>query len=123
MGQRTEHAGGAIMDSAIRRGRREEVLIITGNVADNFQLATGMPPVIVFGASAVRDVLMPADNALLKGLTFTLMSNSSTTTGVLTLKTSGDAALTPAVTIVQNGSVEMIHLGGTGNLGWRRKAQ
>ena len=92
---------------------------IVGNIADNFPLNADMPPVIMLGASAVRDVLMPANDASIHGLCLTIMSNSTTTTGVLTLKTSADAALSPAVTIPQNASVEMIYVHG---VGWRKKA-
>lgn len=120
MASRTEVEGTSIANTAIRRRRIEEVMIITGNIADNFQISDNMPPVIVLGASAARDVLMPAATSKNHGLCFTLISNSTTTTGVLTLKTSADAALSPAVTIAQNLSVEMIYLHG---IGWRKKAQ
>jgi len=120
MGQRTEHVGAAIMDAPIRYRRIEEILYLAGNVADNFPIVKDMPPVIVLGASAVRDILMPAATSANQGLCFTIISNSSTTTGVLTLKTSADAALTPAVTITQNSSVEMIYIH---QIGWRKKAQ
>lgn len=111
---------GALVNTPIRRGRREEIMEIIGNIADNFALSADMPPTIVIGASAVRDVLMPPDATTPKGTILTIISNSITTTGVLTLKTSADAALTPAVTIAQFATVEMIHLGGTGGRGWRR---
>ena len=121
MGTRSEHISGAVADATIRRGRKEAVLYLAGNVADNFALSADMPPVIVLGASAARDILMPANAAANDGLCMTIISNSSTTTGVLTLKTSADAALSPAVTIAQNLSVEMIYIAGIP--GWRKKAQ
>lgn len=120
MGSRTEQFDSAVANVAIRRRRIEEILLITGNVADNFPIVDTMPPVIVLGASAARDILMPAATARNHGLCFTLISNSSTTTGVLTLKTSADAALSPAVTIAQSLSVEMIYIH---SIGWRKKAQ
>jgi hypothetical protein len=120
MGTRSELIDGVIANSPIRRGRKEEILVIAGNVTDNFPITKDMPPVIVLGASAVRDILMPAATSSIHGLCFTLISNSSTTTGVLTVKTSADAALSPAVTITQNLSVELIYIHGTG---WRKKAQ
>jgi len=120
MAQRTETADAALINCKIRRKRFEQVMRLVGNIADNFVLTADMPPVIVLGASAARDVLMPANDAANDGLCFTLLSNSTTTTGVLTLKTSADAALAPAVTIAQNLSVEMIYIDG---IGWRKKAQ
>lgn len=120
MGARTELLDTAIANCPIRRGRKEQVLEIFGNVTDNFPLTADMPPVILVGSSAARDILMPANAAANQGLCFTIISKSSTTTGVLTLKDSGDSALSPAVTIAQNLSVEMIYLHGTG---WRKKAQ
>lgn len=120
MGTRSEHIGSSLADVSIRRGRYENPMVITGNIADNFPITKDFPPVIVLGASAARDILMPAPTSSINGLCFTILSNSSTTTGVLTLKTSSDSALSPAVTIAQNGSVEMIYIHGTG---WRRKAQ
>lgn len=120
MASRTEVADTALSNTRIRRRRVEEILLITGNVADNFPIVDTMPPVIVLGASAVRDILMPAATARNHGLVFTILSNSSTTTGVLTLKDSADQALSPAVTIAQALSVEMIYIH---SIGWRRKAQ
>lgn len=120
MGTRSELIDAATERVKIRTGRYESVMIITGNVADNFPLNKDMPPVIVLGASAARDILMPAATSAIDGLVLTLISNSTTTTGVLTLKTSADVALSPAVTITQNLSVEMIYIHG---IGWRKKAQ
>lgn len=120
MGTRSEHISGNMAEVSIRRGRYENPMIITGNIADNFPITKDFPPVIVLGASAARDILMPAPTASINGLCFTLISNSTTTTGVLTIKTSGDQALSPAVTIAQNLSAELIYLHG---IGWRKKAQ
>lgn len=120
MGTRSELIDGVIANSPIRRMRKEQMLVISGNVSDNFAMDADMPPVLVCGASAARDILMPANSADINGLCFTIISTSSTTTGVLTLKTSADAALSPAVTIAQNLSVEMIYIHG---VGWRKKAQ
>lgn len=120
MGTHTEHIDSAQSNVRIRRRRVEEILYIPGNTADNFPLSADMPPVIVLGAATAIDVLMPAATVANQGLCFTILSNSSTTTGVITLKTSADAALTPAVTIAQNASVEMIYVH---QIGWRKKAQ
>ena len=120
MGARTELLDTGIANCTIRRQRKEGIMRIVGNVADNFPVPANAPPVIVLGASAARDILMPAATSANDGLTFTFISNSSTTTGVLTLKDSADSALSPAVTIGQNLSVEMIYIHG---VGWRKKAQ
>lgn len=102
-----------------RSGRYEEIMVITGNIADNFPLPRTAPPTIVLGASAVRDILLPAAAADMDGLIFTLISNSTATTGVLTLKTSADAALVPAVTIAQGASVQVQYVHG---IGWKRRS-
>lgn len=120
MAGRTELYDAHLSNCKIRSKRAEGVLRIVGNIADNFPITADMPPVLAIGASAARDVLMPANDENNDGLCFTIVSTSSTTTGVLTLKTSADAALSPAVTVAQNLSVEMIYIH---NVGWRKKAQ
>lgn len=120
MASRTPQADADLYNCKIIAKRKEGVLRVVGNIADNFPITADMPPVLAIGASAVRDVLMPANDVENDGLTFTIISTSSTTTGVLTLKTSADAALSPVVSIAQNLSVEMIYLHG---IGWRKKAQ
>ena len=120
MSQHSEITNAPLSNCPIRTGRKEEIMFIPGNVADNFQVAAGMPPVIVLGASAARDILMPAATTGNHGLCFTFISSSTTTTGVLTFKDSADQALSPAVSIAQNLSVELIYIHG---VGWRKKAQ
>src|SRR5262245_1238527 len=117
MPSRTEIEGAHIMNSPIRRQKRDVTLTLVGNIADNFPITTQFPPVIVLGASAARDILMPANDIANDGLRFLFISNSSTTTGVLTLKTSADQALSPAVTIVQSASQEMVYVHG---VGWKK---
>jgi hypothetical protein len=119
MSQHSEIDGAALMDSKWRRGRKDDLLVVSSAIADNFPLAVTMPPTIALFAAAARDVLMPAD-ADSKGLRLTIINLSVTAAAVITLKTSADAALTPAVTVPINGAVTMIHLGGTGTTGWRR---
>lgn len=92
------------------RKRREAVTVLTGNIADNFPVPADATPVLVLGASAARDILLPANAEENDGLIFTFISNSSTTTGVLTFKTSADAALSPAVTLVQNAMKSFIYI-------------
>lgn len=120
MASRSNIVQADLYDVTIRAKRKEAVMRIVGNVADNFAVSAEMPPVIVLGASAARDILMPAAAAANDGLTMTFLSNSSTTTGVLTFKDSADSALSPAVTVAQNLSVELIYIHG---IGWRKKAQ
>lgn len=117
---RSELIDTALANCAIRRRRVEQTMKIVGNVTDNFPVTADMPPVIVCGASAARDILMPAATSRNDGLCFTFISNSSTTTGVLTFKDSADQALSPAVSIAQSLSVELIYIHG---IGWRKKAQ
>jgi hypothetical protein len=117
---RSELRGTALMDSAWRRGKKHEVMVVSSAIADNFALSADMPPTVALFASAARDVLMPADSADIKGLRMTIHNLSVTAAAVLTLKTSADAALTPAVTVAINASVTMEHLGGTGTTGWRK---
>lgn len=100
----------------------DDCLVITTAIADNFPLDAEMPPTIALFASAARDVLMPADSVDIKGLKMTIINLSVTAAAVLTLKTSVDAALTPAVTVGINAAVQMEHLGGTGTTGWRQVA-
>lgn len=118
MGQHSEIIGAVLADTKWRRGRFEEVYNVPGNIADNFPLAQTMPSTILIGATAARDVLMPAAAASMHGMILTITSKSSVTTGVLTLKTSTDAALSPAVSMVQFASVEMQYFHG---IGWRKK--
>ena len=118
MGSRSEVIGTALADTRQRRGLTWEVMVQTG-VADNFALDEDMPPVLALsGPTGGGDVLMPADSAALKGRMLTIINIA--TVGTLTLKTSADAALTPAVAVTVNNSATMIHLGGTGLQGWRR---
>ena len=120
MGSRSDVIDATLAGTRIRRKRIEETLVIPGNIAANFQLSAEMPPVIMLGASAARTIRMPTGSEAINGLCLTLMSNSTTTTGVLTLNTSTGAALSPAVTITQALSAELIYIHG---VGWRKKAQ
>lgn len=121
MGSRSEVGGAALWDTKQRRGMKLDYFVApfaaNSSIADNYPLAMTMPPLIVLGASAARDVLMPANDAAYDGLLLTIMSNSINTTGVLTLKTSADAALSPAVTLVQFAAKTMVYLHG---IGWRQ---
>lgn len=70
--------------------------------ADNYPITVEHPPVIYIDpAAAARDVLLPAIDGNSKGLTFVIFNTSDNATGAedITLKTSADAALVPAVVI------------------------
>lgn len=102
-----------------RRKKCDEVLVVGSAIADNYALSADMPPVVALLAGAARDVLMPSDATTPRGMRMTIINLGVTTGATITLKTSADAALTPAVTIGINASQEMVHLGGTGTQGWR----
>lgn len=97
-----------LINPTFERGVKSAHVRISGNVTDNLAIPVNGPPVWFIGASAVRDILMPALSSTPNGTEFTFISTSSTTTGVLTFKTATDAALSPAVTIVQNAAVTLI---------------
>lgn len=119
MPSRTEVEGTRISNTVQGKKDLQEVTLITGPIADNFALSLEMGPVIAIGATAARDVLMPADADSAKAR-LTIINISAVTTGVLTLKTSADAALVPAVALTQGVGVTLVHLGGTSRKGWRR---
>ncbi len=123
MGARTEVLDTNLANCSFKRGFKTDVLVVASAIADNYALSAEMPPTVALMLGAARDVLMPADSASIKGLTMTIINLGVTTGAVATLKTSADAALTPAVTIPINGAVTMRHLGGTGTQGWRRVDQ
>ena len=122
MGTRSELIGTFLADSAWRRGKKDETLVITAAIADNFVVSADMPPCIALFAAAARDILLPPDSPTIRGLKLTIVNLSVTAAAVLTLKTSADAALTPAQTVAINSAVTIIHLGGTGTTGWRLAA-
>ena len=119
MASRSNIADCDLENTVTRKGLRAASMVITGNVSANYQITTDHPPTIALGASAARTIRLPAAAANIDGLTYTLMSNSSTTTGVLTLNTATGGALSPAVTIAQNLAVTVRYVHG---LGWRKIA-
>lgn len=123
MGARTELLDTALANCTWRRGKRDGVMVVSSAIADNYALSADMPPCIALFAGAARDVLMPADATTPRGTKLTIINLGVTTGATITLKTSADAALTPAVTIGINAAVTMIFLGGTGTTGWRRVDQ
>ena len=123
MGARTELLDTALANCRWRRRKMDEILVVGTAIADNYALSADMPPTIALLAGAARDVLMPADATTPRGLRLTIVNLGVTTGAVITLKTSADAALAPAVTIPINAAVTMIFLGGTGTQGWRRVDQ
>jgi hypothetical protein len=120
MGSRSEVGDTTLWNVKIRRGWRPESLYVATNLASGggtaFTVDEDMPPVIVIGASAARNVRLPAVSAANANLTYTIISRSTTTTGVLTLLSATGAALSPAVTIAQNAQKTVTLIAG---LGWR----
>lgn len=85
--------------------------------ADNAALDPDSPPLVIMNPAGAVDVLMPASDDTTKGLCF-LMSNISAS--VITLKTSGDAAFTTAISIGAGESTLVFCTGSaTAALGWR----
>lgn len=123
MGARTEVLDTFIADTIWRRGKRDAVMVVASAIADNYVIPAASPPTIALLAAAARDVLLPADATTPRGTRLTIINLGVTTGATITLKTSADAALTPAITIGINAAVTIIHLGGTGTQGWRRVDQ
>jgi len=84
--------------------------------ADNHVFDINYPPLVILNPAGAVDVLMPAATGN-KGRWF-LISNISAST--ITLKTSGDAAFTTAISLVA-GKTQLVFCTGsaTAALGWR----
>lgn len=80
-------------------------LRISAPIADNFSLLADMPSWIYLRATAARDVLMPAVTSAIDGKIMFLYNEG---TGTITLKTSSDAALSPAVTLAGAGTTAVM---------------
>ena len=110
MGSRTEVLDSKISNSPVARLWKLDSMIIT-MTADNLVLSASMPPVLYIDpGGAARDVLLPpiADWV---GAAF-IIFNQADAAEAITLKTSADAALTPAVDVLQNEGV-IVHNDGT----------
>lgn len=82
--------------------------------ADNYAIAADFPPVLVLTPAGAIDVLMPAASVDITGLTFEIYNQGAG--GTITLKTSADAAFSPAITIAVNTGRKVICNGTT----WRQ---
>jgi len=87
--------------------------------ANDYVLSAKMPPVVIMTPAGAVDVLMPASSAETKGLTFWIYNVGAG--GIITLKTSTDAAFATAITVAVSGGWVMVVCTGspTANLGWR----
>ena len=74
----------------------------TTGIVDNFPITKDMPTVLYLKATTARDVLLPAVDAEVDGRVLFLYNEG---TGVITLKTSSDAALSPARTVAGNAAI------------------
>lgn len=77
----------------------------TTGIADNFAIGAMFPSVLYLKATTARDVLLPSVDATVDGLILYLYNEG---TGTITLKTSSDAALSPAVTLAGLGSTAIM---------------
>jgi hypothetical protein len=71
-------------------------------IVDNFPVPSAGPSTLFLRATTARDVLLPFVNSDMDGRVLTIYNEG---TGVITLKTSSDAALSPARTISGNASM------------------
>lgn len=115
------------MRTKLESNRAQDVLINSGFKlgqmdfvpTDNFALTPDMPPVLRMTPGAAIDILMPASTEATKGLVFFLHNIGAG--GVITLKTSADAAFSPAITIAVSGGWVMVQCTGsaTAASGWK----
>ena len=75
-------------------------------IPDNFQIGADFPSFIYLRASAARDILMPPEEDC-DGKIYWIHNLSTATARILTVKTSSDAALSPAVTIGMGAAVAL----------------
>ena len=88
--------------------------------ADNFVVDEDMPPLLFLDNAGAIDVLLPAATEARKGLTFIIFNVSSNT---ITVKSSGDAAFTTAISLATNeGTIVTCTGSSTAALGWRGMA-
>jgi hypothetical protein len=89
----------------------------TFTAADNYVITKDHPTVLLIGAAGAIDVLLPAATEAIKGLTFFIFNTSAST---ITVKSSGDAAFTTAITLLTlEGTMVVCTGSATAALGWR----
>ena len=86
----------------------------TTGIADNFPVSKDMPSWIFIKATTARDILMPAEEDVDGKLYF--IHNEGA--GVITVKTSSDGALSPAVTIGSGAAAVLFAVSGV----WKKVA-
>jgi hypothetical protein len=110
--------------------RSQDVLICSGLKlgqmdfvpADNTVITKDHPTVLRMTPAGAVDLLMPPSNEQTKGLVFLMVNVGAG--GIITLKTSADAAFATAITIAVSGGWALVQCTGspTANLGWREIA-
>lgn len=96
-------------------GARMQIGRIT--VTDNMVLDPDSPTLLLLAAAGAVDILMPASSAATEGLYFIMFNESAST---ITLKTSGDAAFTTAISLATlEGTMVVCTGSATAALGWR----
>lgn len=87
--------------------------------ADNTPITKSHPPVLRATPAGAIDLLMPASGPDTQGLVFWIHNIGAG--GIITLKTSADAAFNPAITIAVSGGWVMVQCTGsaTAASGWK----
>lgn len=104
MGTRSEVIDTSLANTLQRRRMKSAMLDVVP--ADNFAIQADFPTFIRMTPAGAIDVLMPAVTADIAGLIFFLSNVGAG--GIITLKTSADAAFSPAITIAVNASAIVI---------------
>lgn len=90
---------------------------IEHTAADNFVIDEDSPTVMLIGAAGAIDVLLPEATEARKGLTFIIFNVSAST---ITVKSSGDAAFTTAISLATlEGTILICTGSATAGIGWR----
>jgi len=107
MSSKAELEGGGIASSVWRKGVRFAIGTLTGTGSGNISpsLTYEFPPILnVDPNGGAGDLLLPlATDKQAKGLMF-FITNTADAAEAITLKTSADGALSPAIDIAQNES-------------------
>lgn len=107
MGTKFEGEGGSLAGTVWRKGVRFSIGTLTGTGSGNISpsLTYDFPPILnVDPNGGASDLLLPhATDKQAKGLMF-FITNTADAAEAITLKTSADGALSPAIDIAQNES-------------------
>lgn len=115
---RNNHEDGIFYRPRIQSGFRLGVAEFVP--ADNFAIDEDMPTWLILDPAGAVDVLLPESTAARKGLGFFITNISAST---ITLKSSGDAAFTTAISLATMESTWVFCTGhATAALGWRAGA-